>query len=404
MHFLGRLQLRPEGTHTLTAHAEAYYDCGNCLNDTDGDAICDPVDPCVGLVDECGVCNGPGEVYGCGCEQIPDDDCDCNGNQIDAVGVCGGDCLADENGNGICDVDELQTSTNCGWGTYWNEDSMACVLLVPPYLGDYGDFSALNPCYFNLDNSSSVGAEDLLSFLGVYGQTADCAGYADAANAPWCCGDPVSYQGYDYATVQIGDQCWFAENLRSENYRNGDAIPANLDVDAWTSATTGATCIYGEGESPCESNSPNADDCNEDWSLGEYGRLYNGYAVNDERLLCPNGWHVPADDEWTVLIENLGGATLAGGQLKTASGWYNGGNGTNSSGFSGRPGGLRIGSEPEELKGVFDNAGYYGVWWSSTSLETNAWSRYLFATDGTIHRLSRNLQLGFSVRCIKNAE
>ena len=102
-------------------------------------------------------CNGPGEVYGCGCEQIPDDDCDCNGNQIDAVGVCGGDCLADENGNGICDVDELQTSTNCGWGTYWNEDSMACVLLVPPYLGDYGDFSALNPCYFNLDNSSSVG-------------------------------------------------------------------------------------------------------------------------------------------------------------------------------------------------------------------------------------------------------
>ena len=116
----------------------------------------------------------------------------------------------------------------------------------------------------------------------------------------------VSYQGYDYATVQIGDQCWFAENLRSENYRNGDAIPANLDVDAWTSATTGATCIYGEGESPCESNSPNADDCNEDWSLGEYGRLYNGYAVNDERLLCPNGWHVPADDEWTVLIENLG--------------------------------------------------------------------------------------------------
>ena len=191
------------------------------LNDTDGDGICEPVDPCVGIVDEWYLRTGPGAIYGCGCEQIPDDDCDCNGNQIDAVGVCGGDCLADENGNGICDVDELQTSTNCGWGTYWNEDSMACVLLVPPYLGDYGDFSALNPCYFNLDNSSSVGAEDLLSFLGVYGKLPTVQATQMSANAPWNCDDPVSYQGYDYATVQIGDQCWFAENLRNENYRNG---------------------------------------------------------------------------------------------------------------------------------------------------------------------------------------
>ena len=122
---------------------------------------------------------------------------------------------------------------------------MACVLLVPPYLGDYGDFSALNPCYFNLDNSSSVGAEDLLSFLGVYGQTADCAGYADAANAPWSCGDPVSYQGYDYATVLIGDQCWFAENLRNESYRNGDAIPAGLSDSEWSTTISGATTVLG---------------------------------------------------------------------------------------------------------------------------------------------------------------
>ncbi|MGB2382809.1 MAG: T9SS type A sorting domain-containing protein, partial [Flavobacteriales bacterium] len=79
---------------------------GTCLEDADADGICDDVDDCIGVLDACGVCNGPGEIYECGCADIPEGDCDCNGNQLDAIGVCGGDCPADLNNNGICDTEE----------------------------------------------------------------------------------------------------------------------------------------------------------------------------------------------------------------------------------------------------------------------------------------------------------
>ena len=83
---------------------DAIGDCGGvCDSDIDMDSICDNVDECIGAVDECDVCNGPGAIYDCGCSNIPEGDCDCNGNQIDALGVCGGVCDFDENGNGVCD-------------------------------------------------------------------------------------------------------------------------------------------------------------------------------------------------------------------------------------------------------------------------------------------------------------
>ena len=76
---------------------------GTCTADVDGDGVCDDVDSCVGTFDACGICNGPGEVYDCGCTDIPAGDCDCDGNQLDALGVCGGTCIADEDGDGVCD-------------------------------------------------------------------------------------------------------------------------------------------------------------------------------------------------------------------------------------------------------------------------------------------------------------
>ena len=89
---------------------------GDCTADADADGICDDVDDCVGSYDACGVCNGPGEIYECGCSDIPAGDCDCDGNQLDALGVCGGDCTADVNNNGICDTDEecLGVIDECG--------------------------------------------------------------------------------------------------------------------------------------------------------------------------------------------------------------------------------------------------------------------------------------------------
>ena len=76
---------------------------GDCADDADADGICDDVDDCVGELDECGICNGPGAIYECGCSDIPEGDCDCDGNQLDALGVCGGDCAADADADGICD-------------------------------------------------------------------------------------------------------------------------------------------------------------------------------------------------------------------------------------------------------------------------------------------------------------
>jgi hypothetical protein len=89
---------------------------GDCAADADGDGTCDNVDPCVGSLDACGICNGPGAIYACGCTEIPSGDCDCNGNELDALGVCGGDCAADADGDGTCDnVDSCVGSLDaCG--------------------------------------------------------------------------------------------------------------------------------------------------------------------------------------------------------------------------------------------------------------------------------------------------
>ena len=105
---------------------------GDCTTDEDGDGICDDVDPCVGELDACGVCNGPGEIYECGCADISEGDCDCDGNQLDALGVCGGDCEADDNGNGLCDADETMGCTDasaCNYDADATFDDGSCAQL-----------------------------------------------------------------------------------------------------------------------------------------------------------------------------------------------------------------------------------------------------------------------------------
>ena len=218
----------------------------------------------------------------------------------------------------------------------------------------------------------------------------------------------VTFDGYTYDLVAIGDQCWFAENLRAENYTNGDAIPANLSDSEWSSTTSGAVSVYGE-DANCDDYSPDGDACDPSWSLNEYGRLYNWYGVDDARGLCPTGWHVPTDEEWMTLEMELGMSesdanstgwrgTDQGTQMKTTYGWYGGGNGTNSSGFSGLPGGFR------NTYGTFSNAGNDGYWWSSSPSGSSAWVRHLFNGIPSVYRGSSDQRFGFSVRCLKDAE
>ena len=271
---------------------------------------------------------------------------------------------------------EFELEFFCGEGTIYDFESGKCIVAIP-------SDSNFDGC---------VQLNDLLDLLGAYG---DCI----AEESPWQCGDPLEYQGYEYETVQIGDQCWFAENLRAENYRNGDVISSNLSDaqwNQWSSDDLGGSSVYGE-DSGCNTASPTIDDCDPLQSLPAYGRLYNWYAVNDDRDLCPTGWHVPLHDEWSDLQSELGGSSAAEDAMKSINGWQWGSGGTNSSGFTALPGGKRNSSN-----GYFSFAGFAGMWWSSSTYSSLAWNRYLRANTSTLGSEYSDRGNGYSVRCLKD--
>jgi uncharacterized protein (TIGR02145 family) len=191
--------------------------------------------------------------------------------------------------------------------------------------------------------------------------------------------------GNTYQTVKIGTQVWMKENLKTSKYRDGTQIPTDLDKNEWGNTTSGACAIYN----------------NDQANKNKYGKLYNWYAVTDRRGLCPANWHVPSDKEWNILEYFLGGIDVAGGKMKTTTGWndYNGqnGNGTNESGFSGLPGGSR------DSNGTYYIVGKFGFWWSSTEFSTtNAWGRDLGYGIGSAGQYNGDKQDGFSVRCLRD--
>jgi uncharacterized protein (TIGR02145 family) len=189
--------------------------------------------------------------------------------------------------------------------------------------------------------------------------------------------------GNVYNTVTIGTQVWMKENLKVSKYKNGDVIPTNLDSAAWYTTPSGAFAIYN----------------NDAANNTIYGKLYNWYAVADPRGLCPTGWHVPSDAEWTTLENFLGGRSVAGGKMKAVSSlWQSPNTGaTNESGFSGLPGGSR------GYHGPYLNVGTYGLWWSSTEVSSaNAWFRTLYYYSGISDRYYSGKQGGFSVRCLRD--
>ena len=195
--------------------------------------------------------------------------------------------------------------------------------------------------------------------------------------------------GNVYETVQIGEQVWMAKNLKVTHYKNGDEIPTGYSNYDWISLSTGAFAVYGDNES-------NAD---------TYGYLYNWYAVETGNL-APEGWHVPTDDEWTVLkdfITNDGYAGIEGNALKEVGyehwNYYNDDiNGLDIYGFTGLPGGCRYG-----YNGNYNLMGLYGYFWSSTeNSSNNAWNRRLHYNNSEVHRNYTNKEDGFSVRCVRD--
>ena len=280
-----------------------FLEYGSCCDDVDSDGICDDIDDCVGDFDACGVCNGPGAIYECGCTDVPAEDCDCNGNQLDALGVCGGPCSGDVDGDGICD---------------------------------------------DVD--------------------------------PFC--SAATMDGYTYAVTQIGDECWFAENLRTTVYNDGTTIPQLTESADWAGTTSGGWCAY-------DNVAANAD---------LYGNLYNWYAVDNGKGLCPSGWHVASNSDWAGMIGYVSGENPGVGSgvlLKATSGWNDNGNGLDSYGFAALPGGFR-------LDGVnFGSLGTFGIWWTSDAVGESGISYEVYSsTDDMGDYSGYSFQFGMSVRCI----
>lgn len=196
-------------------------------------------------------------------------------------------------------------------------------------------------------------------------------------------GEVKDVDGNTYATIQIGDQTWMAENLRTTRYSNGDSIPNIQKSWEWYNRTSDAWSNYN----------------NDSMLDAMHGRLYNWYTVADPRNLCPTGWHVPSDADLTELINYLGGPEQAGPKMKSTfpGQWSGNAEATNESGLSVLPSGKR------GLAADFTLMTYRGTFWSATEYnEGDGLAREIFWNGNEVGRYNDYKYYGFSVRCVKD--
>lgn len=314
-------------------------------------------------LDTCGICDGDNSTC-MGCM----DSVACN---FDTSALVEGECVYPLF-DGDCDAG----ASACGEGQIWISESQQCITIS----------------LFDSNLDGCVTGSDLLDFLSAFGYCLE----SEPDTSEFACGDPLSYFGYDYSTVQIGNQCWFSENLRTEKYLNGDLIPYLNNAEDWASANGGAQCVYLHYE----------------FHLNTSGRLYNWFAVNDERGLCPSGWKIPSDEEWVELETHMGmdafealtstswRGTIAD-SLKSSMSDSVPWDGNNSSGFSAIRGGWRDNDNGCEFYGMTVET-YF--WTSSLITSNSAFIRRMRTGYIGIERASSQgaLKNGLSVRCLKD--
>ena len=305
-----------------------------------------------------------GEVAVPGCTNPEACNYDNEANQED------GSCVA-------CDV----ATAFCGEGTAWDPETQTCIVA--------------NPADINLDGC--VQLNDLLDLLSAYG---DCG----AEESPWQCDDPLGYQGYDYETVQIGEQCWFAENARFLPAVSPPEIGSDNDGAAHA-------YVYGySGSDLMEAQSLE--------SYQAYGALYNFNALESWQI-CPDAWHVPTDQDFLSLESYLGISEVQllefgwrgeneGNTLKAKMSDTPPFNGTDDFGFHG------LGGSGREIVGNDANGSFLtnpyglnqdGIWWTASPIEGGkAIRRSLFELEGGIARSQAPTDSGYSIRCIKDSE
>jgi len=216
------------------------------------------------------------------------------------------------------------------------------------------------------------------------------------------CGDPITdIDGNTYSTVEIGGQCWIGENLKVTHYPNGDAIPLVTDNTAWGNLandnTSDAYSYYN--------NNANSE-------ADTYGALYTyAAAIGDNwardnvenQGVCPDGWHLPTNAEWTTLTTYLGvaygGSKLAGNAALWTDGNLDQSADFGTSGFSALPGGFR-----NDSGGTFNYLGYYGNWWGVLESGISAYGFHLGYLSTGVGGNYYNKSLGFSVRCVRDSE
>ena len=273
--------------------------------------------------------------------------------------------------------------------------SIACAMLA---LSTWGQITyPYNP---DGDSNGLIGVTDLQDLLSTYGGsfspgtiTVNAVGLGEvldslqsqitelqgASENGFRCGDDVPHEGYWYNTISIGGQCWFSENVRYLPEVSPSAVGSDAVPHAYVYAYEGV----------------DVESAKNTLNYHQFGVLYNFPAV-EQWGLCPIGWHVPTDAEWTAMTLSLGSDNFAGSMMKSnfSDAW----NGTNLSGFSGLPGGYRY------FNGYFDNAGFNGYWWSSSPSGSDAWFRFLYSNSENVSRSYYYRRYGLSVRCVRDAE
>ena len=190
----------------------------------------------------------------------------------------------------------------------------------------------------------------------------------------------VEYGSQTYHTILIGDQCWLKENLnigtRISGIQNQDPLNATLEKYCYNDDEANCT-LYG--------------------GLYQWDEMMKSSVTPGTQGICPSGWHLPSDAEWTTMTTFLGGDTVAGTKMKSNTGWYNNGNGTNTSGFTGIPAGNR-GND-----GSFNNLTQLGYFWTSSQAgASEAWNRKLNFESDIVTKYNSFITNGFSVRCVRN--
>ena len=300
-------------------------------------------------------------------------------------GACNYNAAAECEGE-ACDYSCCPGPGCCGAGTHWDTALATCVVEVPDTVDAACTLMTLQELasgYAALVEQNAA-LDSLLSACEGDGST--------NASGPCAGQDHVTYHSYDYTIVEIGDQCWFSENLRNEAFDDGTPIVLSNSDGDWTANAS--------GPQRCAMNFSSSD-------ADLYGYLYNFASVTSVSGLCPSGFHVPTDSEFVTMevflgmpasesydTQRRGEAQGVGDKMKDDVLMT----GNNSSGFTALPGGLK--------RATVNGFNYYqqdGYWWTSSSANTdNAWYRGLSNLHPATYRRDYPKGTGFSVRCVKN--